>query len=157
MFTNVLVPVDGSGHAARALAEAVDIVQSSHGKLTVLTCVPDPSTWALSSEAYGGAIDIDELEDAADEDYRKVLQDAVKDVPKTVPLTKLISHGHPADRILQQLNEGKHDLVVMGSRGRSDLRSILLGSVSHHVLNASPAAVLIVHAPTQDSSQPSPG
>ncbi len=152
MFMNILVPVDGSTHAARALAEAVDLAQSGHGKLTVLTCVPDPSTWALSSGAYGGAVDVEELEDAADEDYKKMLQDAVKDVPKTVPLTKLIAHGHPGDRIVQQLHDGKHDLVVMGSRGRSDFRSILLGSVSHHVLHASPTAVLIVHAPAAEES-----
>jgi nucleotide-binding universal stress UspA family protein len=152
MFTNILVPVDGSPHAARALAEAVDMVQSNHGKLTVLTCVPDPSTWALSAGAYGGAVDVEELEDADDEDYRTILLDAVKDVPKTVPLTKLIAHGRPGDRIVQQVQDGKHDLVVMGSRGRSDFRSILLGSVSHHVLHASPRAVLIVHAPTEEQS-----
>ena len=50
------------------------------------------------------------------------------------------------DRILEEMRDGQHDLVVMGSRGRGDVRSLVLGSVSYQLLNAGPADVLIVHA-----------
>ena len=46
--------------------------------------------------------------------------------------------------LLRQIEQGHHDLVVMGSRGRGAFRSALLGSVSHYVLHHSPVPVPIV-------------
>ena len=52
MFRELLVAFDGSSHAQRAFAEARDLAQATAGRLTVMTVVPEPSTWALSS-GYG--------------------------------------------------------------------------------------------------------
>ncbi len=146
MFRNVLVAIDGSAHGERALTEAIDIAARGSERLTIIASVPDPSAWLLSGGPYGGGIDFEALAEDTEQDYRRLLESAVAQVPSDMSVTKVLAHGRPADRILEQLRQGRHDLIVMGSRGRGEVRSLVLGSVSHEVLNASPAAVLIVHA-----------
>lgn len=146
MFRNILVAIDGSAHAARALAEAIDLGDRDDARLTITTSVPDPSAWLLAGAGYGGSIDYVALGEETKREYEDLLKEAVSQVPQRVSVTSRLVHGRPGDRILEQLKEGEHDLVVMGCRGRGDARSLVLGSVSHQVLNAAPAAVLIVHA-----------
>lgn len=145
MFRNVLVAIDGSSHAERALVEAVDLAERNNATLTVMTSVPDTSAW-LISVSYGEAIDFKALAQESEREYRKLLDRAIDALPENLSVTKVLAHGRPGRRILERLQKGQHDLVVMGSRGRGEVSSLLLGSVSHEVLNASPAAVLIVHA-----------
>jgi nucleotide-binding universal stress UspA family protein len=146
VFRNVLVAIDGSAHSERALAEAIDIAAPGRALLTIITSVPDPSSWLLTGGPYGGGVDFEALAEDTERDYRLLMESAVAQVPDDVSVTTVLAHGRAADRILEQLRQGQHDLIVMGSRGRGEVRSLLLGSVSHEVLNGSPAAVLIVHA-----------
>jgi nucleotide-binding universal stress UspA family protein len=145
MFRNILVAIDGSNHAARALDEARDMAQRNNARLTVMTSVPDPTTWLVSGAGYAG-FDFEALEQETEREYQKLVEDAVDRLPEDISVTKLIAHGRAGQRILEQVHAGGHDLIVLGSRGRGEVKSMLLGSVSHQVLNASPAAVLIVHA-----------
>jgi nucleotide-binding universal stress UspA family protein len=146
MFRNVLVAIDGSPHGAAALTEAIDVVKQNNARMTIMTSVPDPSAWLLSGGPASGGVDYEALAADTESEYRTLLDSAVDQVPAEIPVTKVLAHGRPANRILKQLKEGGHDLVIMGSRGRGEVRSLILGSVSHEVLNASPAAALIVHA-----------
>lgn len=145
MFRDILVAIDGSVHAAQALDEAVDLAHCDNARLTVMTTVPDPSAWLLSGGGYSG-IDYAALSEETEREYSELLDKAVAQVPQDVSVTKRLVNGRPGDRILDEMKERHHDLVVMGSRGRGNVRSLVLGSVSHQVLNAAPAAVLIVHA-----------
>lgn len=65
-FHDFLVAIDGSTHAGRALAEAIDLAERDNARLTIVTCVPDPSAWLLTGAAYGGEIDYVALNEEAD-------------------------------------------------------------------------------------------
>lgn len=152
MFRNILVAIDGSEHSARALAGAVDLAEHHGARLFVMTSVPDPSAWRLSGGAYGGSVNYVRVAEQTEREYQELLDRAVAALPPEISVTRQLTHGRPGDRILEQAEEGNHDLIVMGSRGRGNLRSLVLGSVSHQVLNAAPAAVLIVHAETGEGN-----
>jgi nucleotide-binding universal stress UspA family protein len=67
-------------------------------------------------------------------------------VPNDLPVTTILTDTPIRAALLEQIKRGRHDLIVMGSRGRGAVRATLLGSVSHYVLNHSPIPALIFHA-----------
>jgi nucleotide-binding universal stress UspA family protein len=142
VFRNVLVAVDGSPQAALALAEAADLATVANARLTVMTCMPRPARSRFTGDPAFG-VDRDDLR-RAEREYQALIDAAVEELPAGLPAAKVISQGRPADAIVAQARAGGHDLIVMGSRGHGDMRSLLLGSVSHQVLHTSPTAVLIV-------------
>jgi nucleotide-binding universal stress UspA family protein len=144
VFRNILVPIDGSLAADAALQQAADLATATGAKLSVMTVVPDPT--AFLAAGYGAAVDYEMLDEQATRNADELLGAAVDSVP-ALPVTKLIARGQAGPAIVDQAKAGGHDLVVMGSRGRGGLKALLLGSVSHHVLQTSPVAVLVVHAP----------
>jgi nucleotide-binding universal stress UspA family protein len=139
MFRSILVAVDGSKHSMRALEEAVDLARSEAGRLTLIGVGTPPPIWP---SLFQVVVTDDELEMAA----RAVVNAAAATVPDDVAVATIASVGRPADEVVTRAKANKHDLIVMGARGRGGATSMLLGSVSHAVLNQSPGAVLIVHA-----------
>ena len=142
MFRRLLVAFDDSPHARRALAEAVELAKRTNAQLTIVTVVPEPSTWVSAGYGLAPAAEPVQPEQLA----RGALDRAVSAVPHDLPVTILLRRGPAAQAILDQVEAGGHDLVVMGTRGRGDLSSLLLGSVSHRVLRESRVPVLVARA-----------
>jgi nucleotide-binding universal stress UspA family protein len=142
MFLNILVAVDGSRHSDQALTHAIDLAQSEHSRLTLMTAVTElPPTTYLTAAGVTGAL-IAETQAEAEE----ILRRARDRVPDDLPVTTVLTDQPIRLALMRQIKEGKHDLVVMGSRGRGTVRATLLGSVSHYILHHSSVPVLIVHA-----------
>jgi nucleotide-binding universal stress UspA family protein len=144
VFLDILVAVDGSAHARRAVTEASDLARATNARLTVITVVPDPRAWVLSG-TFAAPVDMEALREAATTEHRKLLTDAVAAVPEEVHAREVLAHGQPARAIVDQVESGSHDLVVIGSRGRGGVRALMLGSVSHQVLHTCPVPVLLDH------------
>jgi nucleotide-binding universal stress UspA family protein len=143
MFRNILVAVDGSPDADQALAEAIDLAESQHARLTVFSAVVAPPAAAYLGGGGGVAATI--ARDAETE-AETLLRTAAERVPDGVSVSTVLSSDPVRLALIHQIKDGGHDVVVMGSRGRGAVRSVLLGSVSHYVLHHSPVPVLIVHA-----------
>jgi nucleotide-binding universal stress UspA family protein len=150
MFRRLLVAYDGSSHAQQALAEATELARSNTGKLTVMAVAPEPEMWAFTGYDVPTSVDVldnvDGLDKEVEREYQAMLDGAVEALPAEIPVRKLLKRGPAGAAIVAEANAGDHDLVVMGSRGRGELRSLLLGSVSHRVLQSSRVPVLVVHA-----------
>jgi nucleotide-binding universal stress UspA family protein len=148
MFHSILVAVDGSADADQALDQAIDLADCEHARLTLFGAVVLPPAAAYAG--MSGEV-VSKLVREADDDTGAILRAAVERVPDDVSVSSICSREPVRQALLRQIDDGGHDLVVMGSRGRGALRSVLLGSVSHYVLHHSPVPVLVVHADPQRS------
>lgn len=143
MFKSILVAWDGSEHARRALAEAVDIAHTQDARLTLLTVAAPLHAWP----GYVPPVSEADLISAAE----KILAEGEALVPDGIPVSGRTAAGDPGVELLKRAGAADHDLIVMGSRGRGAVRSAFLGSVSHFVLNHTTVPVLIVHDGDRES------
>jgi len=143
MFRNILVAIDGSADAERALGHAIDLAASENAKLTIFSAVPAPPPFAYATP---GAAALGDLGAQARTETEEIVSAALDRVPADVSVSSVIKEEPAKQALLKQIVAGGHDLVAMGSRGRGAVRSALLGSVSHHVLHHCDVPVLIVHA-----------
>src|SRR3954462_10648501 len=123
MFRRLLVAIDSSPHADLALRAAVDVAQAGNGRITMLTVAPRPTVWAAQG-VWDVPVDLSTLNQEFDRAHRDLLDAAVDRVPDNIPVTKLLKHGAAGPAILDVAMADGHDLIVMGSRGRGELRSL---------------------------------
>ncbi|MGZ4322874.1 MAG: universal stress protein [Solirubrobacteraceae bacterium] len=151
-FRNILVAVDGSPAAERALDDAIDLARSTGASLTLATVAPELSGWFLAgagtpppiNPASGVPLPTEQIRTRLIHEHRQILDRALARIPDGVQTSTVLLKGRVGEAIVRRIRAAGHDLVAMGSRGRGELRSMVLGSVSHEVLHDSPVPVLIV-------------
>ena len=151
MFRNILVCVDGSRQAHGALSQAIDLAESEHSRLTLLTAVSRPPYWANTPMSAPG---IEPLGPQLQHEAELTLRAAVDRVPESIPVTTILSEEPIREALIGRIHSGDYDLVVMGTRGRGALSAAVLGSVSHYALNHSDVPVLIVRTEGEGESEP---
>ena len=139
----ILIAVDGSiytDHALEFLASRESYLAASP-EIEMLTVVPRIPAGALryvsqdTLESY--------YKDSADKTF-KPIRKFLKDL--NLVLTETYVVGDPAESVAEEVKRTKPDMLVMGSRGRSDLKGLFLGSVTRGVLARTKTPMLIVRS-----------
>ncbi|HEX2858053.1 MAG TPA: universal stress protein [Propionibacteriaceae bacterium] len=130
----IVVGVDGSPHSIAALRWALDHAERLGWQVQAVYA------WQLPMIAVPGAFDPDEMERVAGEELVRTVSQ-VAPSPR-VPLETTTVHGD-AGQCLIAAAQGA-DLLVLGTRGRSPFRGLLLGAVSQGCAASSPCPVVIV-------------
>ena len=139
-FKSILVPIDGSAAADNALKYAITVAQAFSAKLTIVYIVDLNAHMSAFEQVSGGGYIPEEIKQKG----YSVLRAAEREVPTGLNADIRLEIGSPARRILDIAEDDGIDLIVMGSRGLSKAKQILLGSVSHNVLVRATCPVMII-------------
>ena len=141
----ILVPVDGSESAEKAITLALELAQE-HGAELMFCHAVDYAGIAAES-AMAGAVDLATTFAALDESAREILGGAtVRAKGMSVPSSAFKLEGRSATAIVTYAIERAVDAIVMGSRGLGGIPHLLLGSTAEGVLRAATVPVFVVHA-----------
>jgi universal stress protein A len=137
-WRRILVPTDFSVCSRAALQQALELAAGNRQAVEVVHIVPGSLGNGVETmlEAYGVPPD---LVATAEERLRTWLGEHT-----LAPLQWRVLVGDPAREIVALTAEGRYDLVVLGTHGRTGLSRLLLGSVAERVVREAPCPVLTI-------------
>ena len=137
MLKNILVPVDGSEHALKAIKLAGDLADKYRSNVTVLHVRSKhvPEEVRIFAEMEFSAKERNDMGGILEKACKKVINELIAKANLVRSPKTMILLGDPAAVIVEYAKKNDIDTVVMGSRGMSDLKGLLVGSVSHKVSN----------------------
>ncbi len=147
---HMLVPIDFSATADRALEYAIALGQQLQTRLTLLH-VLDMTPMTMDEMTVGVvATYLEEQEIEA----QHLLQASLERVQRAgLQGDSLLVQGTPTQTIVDTAGEQGVDLILMGTHGRTGLAHVFLGSVAEHVVRQAPCPVLVVRR-VPDTSAP---
>jgi nucleotide-binding universal stress UspA family protein len=139
MFHHILVAIDDSEYTRQVIPTAIEVARKFQGEVFVLHV----------AEHDRGRAAVYSTETPADS--TRLVADAVKAMLDAGVNARGEVHdvaaGHVAKNIVETAGELRSELIIMGSRGLSDVQGLLLGSVTHKVIQLAPVAVLVARGP----------
>ena len=137
-IAKILLPVDGSDCSVKAAEYALAFIRPKGSDILLLHChKPFP---IFLGEPY-----FQEVHDRVMNRAREVLATFTRMFEGVgIEFDERILEGRPGETICRTAAIEKSDLIIMGSRGFTDLKGLFLGSVAHRVLHGAPCPVLVV-------------
>lgn len=140
MFRSIVVPLDGSELAERALPYAVQLARAADGTLTLVRVAIAPPPARLD-----GA-DWEQAQAQAVQEGETYLAAVAEKLAKRVSVATTVRYGRAPREIVEMVKQAGAEVVVMATHGRTGLSHVLYGSVAETLLATSPVPVLLVHA-----------
>lgn len=140
-FKHILVPLDGSDLAERAIQPALTIAQAMASRLVLFRAVPQLALMAADPQLF------EEMGRMGTDEAKAYLRTVRAALPPTEVLVETVSEtGAPADAIVRYAESHGVDLIIMSSHGRTGLGRWVYGSVAERVLREASCATAIICA-----------
>jgi nucleotide-binding universal stress UspA family protein len=145
-FHRILVATDGSEMAKAAAGIAIDLARRYGADLLVVAVAPLPPVLSTPNAPIAPVA----VAESAVPYYRGLVDEVVAqaEAAGVRSVSGLCEEGVVVEELLAQVRAHGADLVVVGSRGLSAAKRLLLGSVSTALVTHSPCPVLVVHPTT---------
>lgn len=150
MFTRILVPLDGSKRAERALAAASRVARASRAHVYLVRAVAIPPTFGLMYEGQTVQWNLIRDETKIARAYLDALESSRQ--LEGLSVESITPVGDAATVILDAVAKHGCDLVVMASHGRTGPSRWVLGSVAEHIVRHSLAPVLVLRASDREDA-----
>ncbi|HIG01232.1 MAG TPA: universal stress protein [Myxococcales bacterium] len=137
----ILVPLDFSKHADSIVEWAAHLAEEHQSSVVLLHAYHLPVEFQQVEGTYLPADFWNSLKDEA-KDQLTLYGDRLR--RRGLQVEELTREGYPATVIEEEAERLHADLIVIGSRGRSGLKHLLLGSIAERVVQKSPCPVLTV-------------
>lgn len=137
-FSKVLVAVDGSKYAKKAFEKSIYLAQKCNSKIDLIHVVDDSTYGGDSATAF------ELIEDLKEKGANLLKQCKNQAMKNNIVIKTLLEIGDPAQVIVDVSNKNTYDLIMMGNRGMSTFKELLLGSVSLKVMDHARCPVMIV-------------
>lgn len=145
MYTNILVPLDGSPFSESALPHAAALADKFACKITLLTVFETPQIYQAVLDRDDGVLnDIHQAAIRDTCDYLQTLKSQLVAQGLSVDY-QCTEGGNIPTLILETIEESGADLVVISTHGRTGLDRWRFGSVAQRVARHSPVPVVLVH------------
>jgi nucleotide-binding universal stress UspA family protein len=148
LFSKILVPIDGSNYSLKAAECAIDISRRYHSEITLISIVASKVRYGTSSGIFGAIPPsyLKKYESEAKKWFNRVLQKVKKEdlgikKIKTDVITTPLS---TVTTILQYAEKDDTDLIVIGTRGITGFKRMLVGSVASGVVTYAHCPVLVI-------------
>lgn len=148
-YQHILVPLDGSALAEKALADAFSLAKLNQAEVTLLQVVSPIEHVMVTAGDH--PVYVDEQWAMLKEQALTYLQGLCQrvDCDDEVKTKLVVEMGAPGETIIDYAHEQPVDLIVMATHGRTGLQRWVYGSVADKVLRGADLPVLLVRAHSQ--------